>query len=72
MHLLCDEEISFVILEKLVELKDIWMVHLLKNTNLRKQLLLLFLLEILLVNDFDSPQSIRFLVQTLTHLAVCT
>ena len=62
VYLLCDEEISLVILEKFVELKDIWMVHLLKNTDLRKQFLFLFFLKILLVNDFDSPQSIRFLV----------
>jgi hypothetical protein len=30
----CDKEIPFVVLEKLVELEDVGMVHLLKNTDL--------------------------------------
>jgi len=38
---LSHQEVSFMILEEFVQLKDVWMVHLFQNTNLSQQLLFL-------------------------------
>lgn len=59
-----------MVLEKFVELKDVWVVDLLKNRDLAKEFLLLVLLEVLLVDYLDCPQRFGFFVQTLAHFAV--
>ena len=51
-YLLGDQEVSFLILKKLIQLQDIWMVHLLQNIYLVQQLLLVVLRQRQLVDDF--------------------
>jgi hypothetical protein len=72
LYLLSDKKVSFVVLEELVELQNVWMVHLLENGNLAKEFLLFLLFEILLVDDLDSSEGFGLLVQALANLTVRT
>ena len=57
---LSDKEVALRVLEELEELKDIWVVHLLQNADLRQQLLLLVLLQVLFVDYLDGSLGPRF------------
>lgn len=43
VHLLCNEEVPLVVLEELVQLQDVWVVHLLQDADLGEEALLLLL-----------------------------
>ena len=70
--LLGDKEVAFGVLEELVKLEDVRVVHLLQDADLREQLLLFSLFQVLFVDDFDRSECIRFLRQAFSHFTVST
>ena len=63
-----------MVLEELVELQYIGMVHLLEYADFAEQLFLIFLFEVLLVDDLDCTKGICLFAETLSHLTIgaCT
>jgi len=60
-RLLSHKKVALCVLEELVELQNVWVVHLLQDADLAKKFLVVVLFEVLFVDDFDCSQRIRLL-----------
>lgn len=70
--LLCNQEVSFLVLEELKELENIRVVELAEDGDLIEQFFLLRLLQGLLVYDLYRSQLLRLLMLALPHLSIRT
>ena len=70
LDLLSDQKVALRVLEKLVQLENVRVIHLLQDADLGEELLLGGPLQVLLVDYLDCSERICLLRKALPHLAV--
>jgi len=71
IHLLCHQEISFLILKELIKFQNIGVIELFQDVDFSQQLFLLVFRQIFFADDLDRTKRFRFLVKALSHFSVC-